>query len=71
MSRRTDAKSPDANQPERPDRRGFLKGAGAVAGGAVVGAPVSAKALTAPNDWRAPRYRETDHVRAHYRTSSR
>ena len=57
----------------RPDRRSFLKalGVGAAGAGAVAGlaAPVEAVAAESASDKRKKRYRETDHVKAFYRTN--
>lgn len=57
----------------RPDRRSFLKalsvgaaGATAVAG---LATPVEAVAAESASDKRKKRYRETDHVKAFYRTN--
>jgi len=55
----------------KTDRRGFLKSLGGVAGIAAASASVAAPALAAENDSekRKKRYRETDHVKAFYRTN--
>lgn len=55
-------------------RRTLLRGLAAAPAAAL--APViaggdEAKALNAPADRRAPRYRETEHVRTFYRTNAR
>ncbi len=54
------------------DRRGFLKsiGGAGVAGAAVaVGAPAPAAAAENDADKKKARYRETEHVKAFYRTN--
>ena len=54
------------------DRRGFLKsiGGASVAGAAVaVGAAPPAAAAENDDDKKKSRYRETDHVKAYYRTN--
>lgn len=65
MTRKTDDKG--------MDRRGFFR---AVGGGASVAAVAAASPLAAPEaaaqastDERRSRYRETDHVKAFYRTN--
>ena len=57
--------------PER-GRRDFLKacGLGAIAAAGGTGIP-EAEAMRARPDQRAPRYRETDHVRKFYETNRR
>jgi len=54
------------------DRRGFLRSVGgaSVASAAVVaGSAVPAEAVESPAEMRKPRYRETEHVLAFYRTN--
>lgn len=58
------------------DRRGFLRAfgrgaAGTAAAAATVGviAPSSAAAAESADDQKKKRYRETDHVKAYYRTN--
>jgi hypothetical protein len=55
------------------DRRGFLKalglGAGAAATGVVAVAPTVAVAGESDADKKKARYKETDHVKAYYRTN--
>ena len=54
------------------DRRGFLKSVGgaSVAGAAVAaGSATPAAASESEADKRKPRYRETEHVLAYYRTN--
>lgn len=54
------------------DRRGFLKsiGGASVAGAAVaVGAAPAVIAAEADDEKKKARYRETDHVKAYYRTN--
>ena len=54
------------------DRRGFLKsiGGASVAGAAVAtGAAAPALAAESDADQKKTRYRETDHVKAYYRTN--
>lgn len=54
------------------DRRGFLRsmGGASVAGAAVVaGVPAPAQATENDADKKKARYRETDHVKAFYRTN--
>lgn len=63
------AKNEDA---KAVDRRGFLRsiGGASVAGAAVaVGAPAPAAATEGEADKKKVRYRETDHVKAFYRTN--
>ncbi len=53
-------------------RRGFLRsiGGASVAGAAVaIGAPAPAEASESNADKKKARYRETDHVKAFYRTN--
>ncbi|MGJ3262714.1 MAG: formate dehydrogenase [Salinarimonas sp.] len=60
-------------EPE-PGRRGLLKGlalAPAAATTVVLDGGQEAQALTARTENRAPRYRETEHVRTFYRTNAR
>ncbi len=54
-------------------RRSFLKlmGLGAVAAGGSAAVPTEAEAMRARPDQRAPRYRETDHVKKFYETNRR
>lgn len=58
--------------PAKGGRRVFLKalGLGAVAAAGGAGVP-EAGAMRARPDQRAPRYRETDHVRKFYETNRR
>jgi hypothetical protein len=60
-------------EPQPVDRRGFLKalglGAGAVATTAVAVAPVEAIAGESDAEKKKGRYKETEHVKAFYRTS--
>ncbi len=54
------------------DRRGFLKSIGGVSvasAAVVVGAPAPAAAAESEDDKKKARYRETDHVKAFYRTN--
>lgn len=53
------------------DRRGFLKalGAGAAATTAMAVAPVEAAAGESDAEKKKARYKETDHVKAYYRTN--
>ena len=58
------------------DRRGFLRtlgngaaGTAVVAAGAVVVAPETAEAAENAADRVKKRYRETDHIKAYYRTN--
>lgn len=67
-----------ADPSERPEtdrkRRDLLKGfalAPAAAAAPILGGAGEAQALIAPPEQRAPRYRETEHVRAFYRTNAR
>lgn len=62
------------SKPADVDRRGFLRslgGAGAVAAAAVgsVVAPTPAAATESEADRKKARYKETDHVKAFYRTN--
>jgi hypothetical protein len=54
-------------------RRSFLRAAGlaSAAAAAPALAPVPAQAMRARPDQRAPRYRETDHVKKYYDTNRR
>lgn len=69
MKSRTDDKKAD----ERAvNRRGFLKsiGGASVAGAAIaVGAPAPAEAAESDVEKKKARYRETEHVKAFYRTN--
>jgi hypothetical protein len=65
--------TPDATQ-----RRGFLRGLGLAAGAAAAGPAAAERSDTVPAgqarkeseaEKRAPRYRETAHVKAFYRTN--
>lgn len=67
-----------AERGERPDadrkRRDLLKGfalAPAAVAAPILGGAGEAQALIARPEQRAPRYRETEHVRAFYRTNAR
>ncbi|WP_349371794.1 formate dehydrogenase [Salinarimonas sp.] len=67
-----------ADRGERPEtdrqRRDLLKGvalAPAAAAAPILGGAGEAQALIATPEQRAPRYRETEHVRAFYRTNAR
>lgn len=54
------------------DRRGFLRsigGAGVAGAAAAVGAAPTAEAAESDADKKKGRYRETDHVKAYYRTN--
>lgn len=53
------------------DRRGFLKlaGLGSVAGGAAIVTGKQAKAETAASPGKGAGYRETDHVKAFYKSA--
>jgi anaerobic selenocysteine-containing dehydrogenase len=54
------------------DRRGFLKsvgGAGVAGAAAAVGASAPAEAAESDAEKKKARYRETDHVKAYYRTN--
>lgn len=54
------------------DRRGFLKsigGVGVASAAVAVGAPAPAAAAENDADKKKARYRETDHVKAYYRTN--
>ena len=55
------------------DRRGFLKSVGgaSVAAAAVAGAvaPAAAQAVETDADRKKARYRESDHIKAYYRTN--
>lgn len=62
------------SKPDGVDRRGFLRsvgGAGAVAAAAVssVVAPTPAEASENEADRKKARYKESDHVKAFYRTN--
>jgi hypothetical protein len=66
---RTVAKTDDGKS---VDRRGFLRsiGGATVASAAVaVGAPAPAAAAENDDDKKKARYRESDHVKAYYRTN--
>ena len=60
------------NDDKAVDRRGFLRsigGASVAAGAVAVGAPASAAAAENDADKKKARYRESDHVKAFYRTN--
>lgn len=62
----------EKSQKDSVDRRGFLRSVGGatVAGAAVaVGAPAPAAATESEAERKKARYRETDHVKAFYRTN--
>ena len=62
---------PDKNQDRAFDRRGFLKsiGGASVAGAAVAAGTAPVAAAENEADQKKPRYRETEHVKAYYRTN--
>ena len=62
----------EKSQKDGVNRRGFLRSVGGatVAGAAVaVGAPAPAAATESEAERKKARYRETDHVKAFYRTN--
>ena len=62
----------DADGKAAVDRRGFMKsiGGASIAGAAVAtGAAAPAEAAESDADKKKARYRETDHVKAYYRTN--
>ena len=63
---------PKNDEAKAVDRRGFLRsigGASVAAGAVAVGAPAPAAATENDADKKKARYRETDHVKAFYRTN--
>lgn len=69
MTAKTDKAKTDARA---VDRRGFLTsigGAGVAAGAVAIGAPAPAEAAESDADKKKARYRESDHVKAYYRTN--
>jgi hypothetical protein len=72
MKAKIDAKAGETNV----DRRKFLRSLGsgaagsvAVAAGGVAVVPVAAEAAESAADRKKARYKETDHVKAYYRTN--
>lgn len=63
---------PNKDDAKAVDRRGFLRsigGASVAAGAVAVGAPAPATATESDTEKTRARYRETDHVKAFYRTN--
>ena len=72
MKDHAEGRAPDRASDRATDRRGFLKsiGGASVAGAAVaVGAAPPANAAENDADKKKARYRESEHVKAYYRTN--
>lgn len=75
MAKRTEGKTSQGTtgESEGLPRRGFLRALGSggalAAAGVIVAAPGPAAAIESDADKKKARYRETDHVKAYYRTN--